>query len=86
MTDNRAKLRLVEHRLSVHIEEEEKKWTELREAQERNTVSIKELTEATKPLVDALVAVNAFHRFIKWASSFAVVGVVIAWASHTWLF
>ena len=49
------------------------------EAYRNNMRAITDLTEATKGLVDAWTAANTFHKFVKWLSSFTVLGVAIAW-------
>lgn len=41
--------------------------------------SIQELTIATKGVVDGWTVLNGFHRFVKWLSSFAVLGAIGAW-------
>ena len=51
-------------------------------AQQKNTESIATLTEATQGLVDGWIVVNAFQRFVKWASGFAIVGAFFAWLGN----
>lgn len=69
-----------------HCEDEEKRWDHLIIAQERNTESIKELTEATRDIVKVWQAadgtmktMSVLGKFVKWLSGFAVVGVAIKW-------
>ena len=69
-----------------HCEDEEKRWDHLIVAQERNTQSIKELTEATRDIVNiwqaadgTMKTMSAVGNFVKWLSGFAVVGVAIKW-------
>lgn len=67
-------------------DDDEKRWNHLIVAQERNTQSIKELTESTRDLVSVWKAadgtvktMSALGRFVKWLSGFAVIGVFIKW-------
>lgn len=69
-----------------HCADEEKRWDHLIVAQERNTQSIKELTDSTRDLVSVWKAadgtvktMSAVGRFMKWLSGFAVIGVFIKW-------
>ena len=69
-----------------HCEDEEKRWDHLIVAQERNTQSIKELTEATRDIVNVWQAadgtiktMSVFGKFVKWLSGFAVIGVAVKW-------
>ena len=50
------------------------------EAHSRNMEAIAALTKATEGLVEAWCAVNTMQRFLKWLSSFAILGGVAAWA------
>ena len=34
---------------------------------------------STKAIVDAWSAANQFQKFIKWASSFAIIGAIVSW-------
>jgi len=47
--------------------------------QEANTRNVKELTEATKGIVEAWTVANGLAKFIKWVSSFTVIGACIVW-------
>jgi len=92
-----TQLMLLQQKLQSHIEDyqrhcedEEKRWDHLIVAQERNTQSIRELTESTRDLVavwqaadGTMKTMSAAGRFVKWLGSFAVVGVALNWiASH----
>lgn len=48
-------------------------------AQELNASNIAHLTESTQGVVDAWVVANGLQKFIKWVSSFAIIGGIIAW-------
>jgi len=63
----------------MHIYEDDIREERLIRAQEKNTANIEKLTQATQGLVDAWTAANLFTRFVKWLSSFAIVGALIAW-------
>lgn len=91
--DNDPQLVMLQVKLDNHIEdfhkhceEESERWDHLIVAQERNTQSIKELTESTRDLVGVWQAaagtiktMAAVGRFVKWLSSFALIGVAIDW-------
>jgi len=74
---------------SQHCHEDLDRWDQLIEAQERNTESIRELTESTKGIAGLLEAWTATQgaikvggavaEFIKWAAGVAVVGSAVAW-------
>lgn len=68
---------LDEYRL--HILEHEKKEEKILQNHEATAKNIADLTEAVKPLVDALRAANTLQRFIKWVTGFSGVAVLIAW-------
>jgi transketolase len=95
-----AQVLLLQQKLDDHIEEfqthcedEEKRWSHLIEAQERNTkciedltTSTRELTESTRDIVSAWNAANgtvktmsALGKFIKWLSGFAFLGGFLTW-------
>jgi len=74
---------------NTHVKEEETRWDSFIKVQEDNTVGLKVLAEsmtahakATEGLVETWRTVNALQRFLKWASSFAIIGAVIAWTSQ----
>lgn len=48
-------------------------------AQELNASNIAELTEATKGVVEAWTVANGLSKFLKWLSSFAIIGGIVAW-------
>ena len=83
----KAELKMVEDKLNEHLATTSQWRREQKEVQAENSKAIRELTDATQPLVDALTAVTLFHRFIKFISGFAFVVVVIAKASSikAWL-
>lgn len=68
---------LDEYRLDTIEREHRDKQQAL--AHEANTKNIAELTEAVKPLVDAMTAAMVLQRFIKWTTGFSGVAVFIAW-------
>ena len=82
----KVELRLVENKIDTHIAEIDAWRSAQKELQEKNTANIAEVVAATQPLVDALIAVNAFHKFVKWCSGFAIVGAAAAWLSDKWPF
>lgn len=49
------------------------------EAQEMNASNIAHLTEATNGVVEAWTVANGLSKFLKWLSSFAILGGIIAW-------
>jgi hypothetical protein len=77
----------------IHVQEERERWDHLITVQENTTRSVNELAiivtaqvESTKDMIDAWNAANGaikvgktLSRFIKWASSLAVVGVGFVW-------
>ena len=75
--------------LESHMSEDIDRWDQLLEAQERNTESIRELTESTRGIAGLLEAWtatqgaikvgSAMAEFIKWAAGVAVVGTAVAW-------
>ena len=75
----RAALQLHTSTLAAHISEDDRRWNKLLAAQEANTESIKQLTLATRGLVETWTALNVFQRFIKWVSSFAIIGGAVTW-------
>ena len=80
-------LTLLQNKLDEHIDEyhrhrqeEDERWDHLIVAQERNTQSIKELTEASRGLISAWTAANGavtvlatVGRFLKWLGGFAII-------------
>lgn len=77
----------------AHCANEEKRWDHLISAQEHNSECIKELTRSTQALTNSTEGVvsawnaangtvktmSALSKFIKWLSSFAVIGVFVTW-------
>ena len=88
MTVSKEDLKLVEDKIDNHLANSSQWRREQEEVQAHNSTAIKDLTEATQPLVDALTAVTLFHRFIKFMSGFAFVVVIIAKgeAIKTWAY
>lgn len=97
---NDKQIVLMQQKLDNHIEEykehckaEEERWDHLIFSQERNTQSIRELTESTKALTDStkdivsawqaangtVKTMSIVGQFVKWLSGFAVVGVAVTW-------
>lgn len=76
-------LRTLTMRFDQHLIDEQIHWKLLLEATERNTASIAAMAEATDGLVAAWTTTTNLGKFIKWASSFAIVVVAIKWlVSH----
>jgi hypothetical protein len=50
-------------------------------AHEQNMEAIKALTEATSAVVNAWTVAAGLQKFVKWISSFAVVGAAIMWVA-----
>lgn len=48
-------------------------------AHEKNMEAISKLTKSTQGLVDTWVTVRSLQKLMSWLSSFAVLGVLIAW-------
>lgn len=88
---------LMQQKLDNHIEEykahceaEEERWDHLIVSQERNTQSIRELTESTKALTDStkdivsawqaangtVKTMSKLGQFIKWVSGIVVLGAI----------
>lgn len=70
---------------AAHLKENEERWEMLVRMQEQNTAAIQQLTHSTQGLVDAWLAANTLQKFIKWASSFAILGGFIAWAAKKFM-
>jgi hypothetical protein len=73
-------------RMDTHLEQYRvdcKDFTErqikIQLAHEQNMEAIKALTEATSAVVNAWTVAAGLQKFIKWISSFAVVGAAIMW-------
>tara|TARA_R110000772_G_scaffold68760_1_gene152348 strand:+ start:3327 stop:3590 length:264 start_codon:yes stop_codon:yes gene_type:complete len=49
------------------------------QAQELNATNIAQLTEATNGVVEAWTVANGLSKFLKWLSSFAIIGASIIW-------
>lgn len=47
--------------------------------QELNAVNIAKLTQATQGVVEAWTVANGLSKFLKWLSSFAILGAIIIW-------
>ena len=84
MTSPQEQIDQISSALTTHIENYDelkvefiRKEVSMLAAQEKNTENIRDLTIATKGLVDAWTAANAFHKLLKWLSSFAVLGAAI---------
>jgi hypothetical protein len=89
---------LLQRRLDDHINEfhahvasENERWDHLIDVTERNTESITKLAKSTEGLVDIYRTGNSviragvtMGRFVKWLSSFAVIGYIISWAVEHW--
>lgn len=60
----------------IEIEELHKRHNEM---YEKNMEAIAKLTESTQGVVDAWTTANNLHKFTKWLSGFAIVGIVITW-------
>lgn len=70
----------------AHVLEEERRYLQDMQRQEAMANNINNLmkslefqAEATKGLVEAWNAASFLQRFVKWASGFAFIGVLIAW-------
>tara|TARA_R110000803_G_scaffold210114_1_gene281090 strand:+ start:2769 stop:3029 length:261 start_codon:yes stop_codon:yes gene_type:complete len=48
-------------------------------AQELNAANIADLTKATNGVVEAWTVANGLSKFLKWLSSFAIIGGIWAW-------
>lgn len=69
----------LETKVDNHLTEYDKRCKRQDEAYDKTMEAINKLTESTQGIVEAWTAANSFQRFIKWVSSFAVVGAVITW-------
>tara|TARA_R110002153_G_scaffold150049_2_gene301633 strand:+ start:2490 stop:2771 length:282 start_codon:yes stop_codon:yes gene_type:complete len=49
------------------------------QAQELNATNIADLTKATQGVVEAWTVANGLSKFLKWLSSFAIIGASIIW-------
>jgi len=79
--------------LDEHLAESKERYARYDEIHEANILAISQLTDdvatltkgiadltrSTQGLVDGWVAARAFQRFIKWLSSFAILGIVGVW-------
>ncbi len=68
---------LDEHRMDDHSYMERQTKQDL--AQEKTTEAICDLTEAVKPLVAGVTLFVTLHKFVKWLSGFAFLGVILSW-------
>ena len=66
---------------TVQVERARRREDALFKATEDNAAAIANLTASTQGLVDGWQAAQAFQRFIKWISSFAIVVAGLAWLS-----
>ncbi len=66
---------------NLHIIDATNREAALLKATEDNAKAIGALTISTQGLVDGWLALNAFQRFIKWASAFTLVAAFMAWLS-----
>ena len=73
-------------KMDTHLEQyraDRKEFTEWRIkmqlAHEQNMAAIKALTEATSVVVNAWTVAAGVQKFIKWVSSFAIVGAAVIW-------
>lgn len=79
-----------------HVEQEDMRWSQIIDGQEKNNVAISQLVECTKDLHESTSDVveawktgtsvikfgGMVGRFIKWLGGFAIVGGMIAWLSN----
>jgi hypothetical protein len=81
-----SQLRRLGDKVDTHLEQYRadcKDFTErqikIQLAHEQNMEAIKALTIATSNVVNAWTVASGLQKFIKWISSFAVVGAAIMW-------
>tara|TARA_R110000803_G_scaffold16073_5_gene44197 strand:+ start:3154 stop:3441 length:288 start_codon:yes stop_codon:yes gene_type:complete len=87
MTTSVEKLmQVLSDRLECHIKEcntreldVDDRLDKLIQAQELNATNIAKLTEATNGVVEAWTVANGLSKFLKWLSSFAIIGGIAAW-------
>lgn len=72
-----------------HLLDEQRREERLLRAQEVNADNIAKLLltvetqyESTKAIVDAWSAAQQFQKFIKWISTFAVLGGIVGWLAN----
>tara|TARA_R110000824_G_scaffold14962_1_gene63297 strand:+ start:2515 stop:2763 length:249 start_codon:yes stop_codon:yes gene_type:complete len=65
--------------LTARVEDQDARLDKLIEAQEINATNIANLTEATTGVVEAWTVANGLSKFLKWLSSFAIIGVGFIW-------
>lgn len=68
---------------NLYRSEEEDKHRQQLEMHTKNMEAIAALTKSTQDVVDDWVFANNFSKFIKWVSTFAVLGAVIKWVAET---
>tara|TARA_R110000824_G_scaffold313775_2_gene500556 strand:+ start:2476 stop:2766 length:291 start_codon:yes stop_codon:yes gene_type:complete len=79
-------MQVLTNRLEAHLKSHEVLAKELDEriervirAQELNATNIADLTTATQGVVEAWTVANGLSKFLKWLSSFAIIGGIYAW-------
>lgn len=65
--------------LTQRLDDQDARLDKLIQAQELNATNIAELTIATQGVVEAWTVANGLSKFLKWLSSFAVIGGIWAW-------
>tara|TARA_R110000772_G_scaffold264083_1_gene384398 strand:+ start:2180 stop:2404 length:225 start_codon:yes stop_codon:yes gene_type:complete len=61
------------------LDDQDARLDKLIQAQELNATNIAELTIATQGVVEAWTVANGLSKFLKWLSSFAIIGASIIW-------
>tara|TARA_R110002167_G_scaffold366375_1_gene595568 strand:+ start:29585 stop:29809 length:225 start_codon:yes stop_codon:yes gene_type:complete len=61
------------------LDDQDARLDKLIQAQELNATNIAELTIATQGVVEAWTVANGLSKFLKWLSSFAIIGASIVW-------
>jgi phage shock protein A len=86
MPEPEDEVKELRQKLEDHVEEYKQQCREfsdrqmqLQRSHEQTMVAITALTQATKEIVNAWTVANGVQKFIKWLSSFAIVGVAIIW-------
>lgn len=86
MPEQAEEIKKLRNEFEAHVSEYRQWATEfstrqeqLQAAHEQNMQAISALTKATDSVVNAWVVANGVQRFIKWLSSFAIVGAGILW-------
>jgi len=84
-------LKVVQHieDFKAYVEEEDRRHDLYLAAQQQNTEGLKELTravtvleESTRGIIEVYTTANSIQRFLKWASSFAIIGGGALWLSN----